>query len=90
MNVSNEPESWSDEEIPGLWSSWNDTDYSCIYRVPNHLRRVNPEAYTPQMLIIGPLHYSKKSAKTDPRYIYNTYHHHHLYRHLFVCMLLRV
>ncbi|CAA7019847.1 unnamed protein product [Microthlaspi erraticum] len=69
MNVSNEPDSWSDEEIPGLWSSWNDRDYSCIYRVPNQLRRVNPEAYTPQMLLIGPLHYSKKFAKTDSRYV---------------------
>ncbi|KAG5226371.1 UPF0481 protein [Salix suchowensis] len=28
----------------------------CIYRVPNSFRNVNPEAYTPQLISIGPLH----------------------------------
>nr|XP_034925364.1 uncharacterized protein LOC118057025 [Populus alba] len=29
----------------------------CIYRVPNLLRNVKPEAYTPQLISIGPLHH---------------------------------
>jgi len=29
----------------------------CIYKVPNLLRNVKPEAYTPQLISIGPLHY---------------------------------
>ncbi|KAJ4892342.1 hypothetical protein Rs2_32090 [Raphanus sativus] len=44
-------------------------------RVPCGLRSVNPEAYTPQMLIIGPLHHYKKAqavelSRTDVRYMY--------------------
>ncbi|XP_057960096.1 putative UPF0481 protein At3g02645 [Malania oleifera] len=34
---------------------------SCIYRVPKRLRRVNEEAYTPQMVSIGPLHHGKEN-----------------------------
>uniref|UniRef100_A0A2K1X280 Uncharacterized protein n=1 Tax=Populus trichocarpa TaxID=3694 RepID=A0A2K1X280_POPTR len=29
----------------------------CIYKVPNLLRNVKPEAYTPQLISIGPLHH---------------------------------
>nr|TKS15278.1 hypothetical protein D5086_0000035540 [Populus alba] len=29
----------------------------CIYEVPNLLRNVKPEAYTPQLISIGPLHH---------------------------------
>ncbi|TXG62538.1 hypothetical protein EZV62_009532 [Acer yangbiense] len=29
----------------------------CIYRVPQYLRKVNEEAYTPKLISIGPLHY---------------------------------
>ncbi|KAJ6366553.1 hypothetical protein OIU77_003024, partial [Salix suchowensis] len=29
----------------------------CIYRVPNSLRVSNPEAYTPQVISIGPFHH---------------------------------
>lgn len=59
-------------KIPGLWSSSVTSGYCCIYRVPDRLRKVNPEAYTPQMLLIGPLHHSKKDEafelyKTDLR-----------------------
>ncbi|XP_010470042.1 PREDICTED: UPF0481 protein At3g47200-like [Camelina sativa] len=62
------------EKIPGLWPSSFSHEYCCIYRVPYRLRRVNLEAYTPQMLLIGPLHHSKKAKalelyKTDPRYL---------------------
>ncbi|VVB04136.1 unnamed protein product [Arabis nemorensis] len=57
-----------------LWPYSDQYNYRCIYRVPNRLRRVNPEAYTPQMLLIGPLHHSKKAiaadlSKTDSRYL---------------------
>ncbi|XP_057958669.1 UPF0481 protein At3g47200-like [Malania oleifera] len=34
---------------------------SCIYRVPKRLRYVNEEAYTPQIVSIGPLHHGKES-----------------------------
>ncbi|EOA34493.1 hypothetical protein CARUB_v10022034mg [Capsella rubella] len=38
----------------------------CIYRVPSRIRDVKPEAYTPQMVVIGPLHRSPKpSTATD-------------------------
>ncbi|CAA7032879.1 unnamed protein product [Microthlaspi erraticum] len=46
---------------PGMWQFPRDTDKCCIYRVPESLRRVNAEAYTPQLVIIGPLHHSLKS-----------------------------
>jgi hypothetical protein len=29
----------------------------CIYKVPNLLRNVKPEAYTPQLISVGPLHH---------------------------------
>ncbi|KAF3576096.1 hypothetical protein DY000_02032253, partial [Brassica cretica] len=35
-------------------------EFCCIYRVPNRLREVNPEPYTPQLVLIGPLHHSVK------------------------------
>ncbi|CAE5963609.1 unnamed protein product [Arabidopsis arenosa] len=46
---------------PGMWRFPRDPDLCCIYRVPNCLRQVNPEAYTPQLVLIGPLHHSLKS-----------------------------
>uniref|UniRef100_A0A1J3J3K3 UPF0481 protein n=1 Tax=Noccaea caerulescens TaxID=107243 RepID=A0A1J3J3K3_NOCCA len=68
------PGSFSETAIPGLWPSSFSKEYCCIYRVPNRLRRVNPEAYTPQMLLIGALQHSKKAealelSKTDSRYL---------------------
>ncbi|KAF9613201.1 hypothetical protein IFM89_006302 [Coptis chinensis] len=36
----------------------------CIYKVPQRLRSVNEEAYTPEVVSIGPLHYGK--AKLQP------------------------
>nr|XP_034914310.1 UPF0481 protein At3g47200-like [Populus alba] len=33
-------------------------DECCIYRVPNSLRVTNPEAYTPQLISIGPFHHN--------------------------------
>ncbi|XP_037494252.1 UPF0481 protein At3g47200 [Jatropha curcas] len=35
---------------PALWPE------ICIYRVPRKLRAINPSAYTPQMISIGPFH----------------------------------
>ncbi|KAL0848506.1 hypothetical protein Bca101_021753 [Brassica carinata] len=45
---------------PGVWRVPTNTDLCCIYRVPNCLRRISPEAYTPQSVLIGPLHRSLK------------------------------
>ncbi|XP_031272556.1 UPF0481 protein At3g47200-like [Pistacia vera] len=35
----------------------------CIYRVPKRIRKVNEEAYTPQVISIGPFHYGKKELE---------------------------
>ncbi|VVB06384.1 unnamed protein product [Arabis nemorensis] len=50
----------SDKPVPGMWRFPTHRDLCCIYRVPNSMRRENPEAYTPQMVLIGPLHHSLK------------------------------
>ncbi|VVB06389.1 unnamed protein product [Arabis nemorensis] len=46
--------------VPGMWQFPTNPDLCCIYRVPNCMRSVNPEAYTPQLVLIGPLHHSLK------------------------------
>ncbi|KAF8096997.1 hypothetical protein N665_0297s0008 [Sinapis alba] len=46
---------------PGMWEYPTNPDLCCIYRVPNNIREVNPQAYTPQLVLIGPLHHSLKS-----------------------------
>ncbi|KAG5242151.1 UPF0481 protein [Salix suchowensis] len=38
-------------------------DECCIYRVPNSLRVSNPEAYTPQLISIGPFHHDSERLK---------------------------
>ncbi|BFG41294.1 hypothetical protein CerSpe_275680 [Prunus speciosa] len=35
----------------------------CIYRVPERLRRVNENAYTPKLVSIGPLHHGEKALE---------------------------
>ncbi|GLT52996.1 hypothetical protein SLA2020_262960 [Shorea laevis] len=35
----------------------------CIYRVPNKLRDVNKEAYTPKLVSIGPFHHGLEELK---------------------------
>ncbi|XP_010520649.2 PREDICTED: UPF0481 protein At3g47200-like [Tarenaya hassleriana] len=35
----------------------------CIYRVPERLRRLNPEAYSPRVVSIGPLHHGKEELQ---------------------------
>ncbi|XP_028787340.1 UPF0481 protein At3g47200 [Neltuma alba] len=47
IDIKNEPE------------DHNTTKYN-IYRVPGNLRNVNKDAYTPQLVSIGPLHYGQK------------------------------
>ncbi|KAL9259685.1 UPF0481 protein-like protein [Drosera capensis] len=42
------------EKLMGLTSL---SSSSCIYRVPEHLRRINKEEYTPMVVSIGPLHH---------------------------------
>ncbi|EOA35128.1 hypothetical protein CARUB_v10020252mg [Capsella rubella] len=37
----------------------------CIYRVPSQIRDVKPEAYTPKMVVIGPLHRSPKPSTAE-------------------------
>ncbi|KAG7637782.1 hypothetical protein ISN45_At02g022740 [Arabidopsis thaliana x Arabidopsis arenosa] len=74
LRLSKETTQPADSKIPGLWSSSVRPEFCCIYRVPDRLRKVNLEAYTPQMLLIGPLHHSKKAEalkryKTDLRYL---------------------
>ncbi|KAJ4950565.1 hypothetical protein NE237_027397 [Protea cynaroides] len=36
---------------------------SCIYRVPEKLRKINEEAYTPQVASIGPFHHGKRKLR---------------------------
>jgi hypothetical protein len=36
----------------------------CIYRVPSDLRKVNEEAYTPEVISIGPFHHGNKRLET--------------------------
>ncbi|CAH2057939.1 unnamed protein product [Thlaspi arvense] len=53
-------------EVNFLWpSSVNHNYCCCIYRVPCGLRGVNPEAYTPRMLLIGPIHHFKKAQAAE-------------------------
>jgi hypothetical protein len=42
---------------PARWSE------CCIYRVPNKLRQVNKEAYTPKLVSIGPFHHDLEELK---------------------------
>ncbi|XP_075661295.1 UPF0481 protein At3g47200-like [Castanea sativa] len=35
----------------------------CIYKVPHYLRKLNEEAYTPQVISIGPLHHKNERLK---------------------------
>ncbi|CAN6805145.1 unnamed protein product [Brassica oleracea] len=57
------------EMYPGMWRYPMNPDFCCIYRVPNRLREVNPEPYTPQLVLIGPLHHSVKSQALKALYL---------------------
>ncbi|EOA26181.1 hypothetical protein CARUB_v10019619mg [Capsella rubella] len=57
----------SNKPAPGMWRFPTNPDLCCIYGVPNCLRQVNPEAYTPHLVLIGPLHHSLKSLALKSR-----------------------
>ncbi|KAG6718425.1 hypothetical protein I3842_04G148400, partial [Carya illinoinensis] len=40
----------------------------CIYKVPHHLRKLNEEAYTPQVISIGPFHHGNQNLQTLEKY----------------------
>lgn len=44
----------------------------CIYKVPNKLRRLNPDAYTPRVVSFGPFHRGREELQTmeDLKYRY--------------------
>ncbi|KAK2650757.1 hypothetical protein Ddye_018246 [Dipteronia dyeriana] len=42
---------------------WEPMPGCCIYKVPIDLRKKNEEAYTPQVISIGPLHYGKNELR---------------------------
>ncbi|XP_059446778.1 UPF0481 protein At3g47200-like [Corylus avellana] len=50
-----------DEKLAGLTP--NDSEYSCIFRVHNQLRKTNEKAYEPQLLAIGPYHRGKDDLR---------------------------
>ncbi|KAI4354732.1 hypothetical protein L6164_003578 [Bauhinia variegata] len=59
------------EELePALW--WPEC---CIYKVPEKLWKGNPEAYTPQLISIGPLHHNRRKLKPmeKQKELYNRY-----------------
>ena len=37
----------------------------CVYRVPQRLRQVNEEAYTPKLISIGPFHHDGKQPRDE-------------------------
>ncbi|XAR70496.1 hypothetical protein NMG60_11027364 [Bertholletia excelsa] len=45
---------------------------NCIYTVPERLRRVNPDVFTPRLVSIGPLHRGKQhlQAKEESKFTY--------------------
>ncbi|XP_061996068.1 UPF0481 protein At3g47200-like [Rosa rugosa] len=47
----------------GLDSLTDLSPLRCIFRVPDRLRRVREEAYTPRVISIGPFHHGKKALK---------------------------
>ncbi|XP_031274439.1 UPF0481 protein At3g47200-like [Pistacia vera] len=51
---------------------WTNQGY-CIFRVPQSIRKVNEEAYTPKLISIGPFHHGKEELaemeKQKPRYM---------------------
>ncbi|KAL5794980.1 hypothetical protein ACOSP7_003574 [Xanthoceras sorbifolium] len=47
-------------DIEKLQESCEPVKKCCIYRVPRDLRKINEEAYTPQVVAIGPLHHGKE------------------------------
>ncbi|CAE6076140.1 unnamed protein product [Arabidopsis arenosa] len=46
---------------PGMWRLPTNPRRCCIYRVPTSLREISNEAYTPRLVLIGPLHHALKA-----------------------------
>ncbi|XP_010447465.1 PREDICTED: UPF0481 protein At3g47200-like isoform X2 [Camelina sativa] len=44
--------------------------HCCIYKVPNKLRRLNPDAYTPRLVSFGPLHRGKEELQAMEEHKY--------------------
>ncbi|KAF3560040.1 hypothetical protein F2Q69_00014526 [Brassica cretica] len=63
------------EMYPAMRRYPKNLDCLCIYRVSNCMRKVKPEAYTPQLVLIGPLHLPLKfqALKALDRGDYITY-----------------
>ncbi|KAG6658293.1 UPF0481 protein At3g47200-like [Carya illinoinensis] len=40
----------------------------CIYKVPHHLRKLNEEVYTPQVISIGPFHHGNQNLQILEKY----------------------
>ena len=51
-------------DIETMLKLLQESDDCRIYRVPYHLRKWNKEAYTPQVISIGPYHHNKKKFHT--------------------------
>ncbi|KAJ4868812.1 Uncharacterized protein Rs2_48579 [Raphanus sativus] len=56
------------ESLPSLSSK------CCIYKVPNKLRRLNPDAYSPRFMSIGPFHHGKEELQAMEEYKYRYLH----------------
>ncbi|KAJ0253209.1 hypothetical protein HA466_0122730 [Hirschfeldia incana] len=52
------------ESLPSLSSN------CCIYKVPNKLRRLNPDAYSPRVVSIGPFHHGKEELQAMEEHKY--------------------
>ncbi|KAH8484601.1 hypothetical protein H0E87_028908 [Populus deltoides] len=50
-------------KMGSLTSQQDRAEWCCIYRVPNSFRKVRPEAYTPKLISIGPLHRGDERLK---------------------------
>ncbi|KAL5862297.1 hypothetical protein ACOSQ3_003586 [Xanthoceras sorbifolium] len=48
------------DEENNLEEALEPTPDCCIYRVPEYIRKLNEDAYTPRLISIGPLHHGKK------------------------------
>ncbi|KAG6650697.1 hypothetical protein I3843_06G055300 [Carya illinoinensis] len=40
----------------------------CIFRAPNHLRRLNEQAFTPEVISIGPFHHGNKNLESMEKF----------------------
>ncbi|KAL1210388.1 hypothetical protein V5N11_006718 [Cardamine amara subsp. amara] len=47
--------------------------HCCIYKVPNKLRRLNPDSYKPRLISFGPFHRGKDELKAMEEHKYRTW-----------------